>query len=1154
MDYQPIENFDLLEDLGRELFFRAYLARPKGDSDLPNLTLVKVFDWGKLAEVKSSIRREIELGHRISHPGVLKFYEDHLDETLPYIVSEYFDGIDLLKFSEACERELIQRLPMALVITRKILEIHGALIAAIPGIVIRNFAPRDIYINAQGEIKLNHLEIAKLPSDSEESGIIKGYIKYISPEMLDEAPLDPRSDLFAIGALTWKLLTGRDLFEAEDDLSILKKIKESAPLSFDDEVFQDCPEGLKEILSMSLKKSPDQRFQTPEDFSSALDAILRDHFGSFEQEDFASEVERVFIKSSDRTDEPIDFDFDSLEDFGSFGEPNLEAPASLEYQPLERYDLIADLGDEAFGHAYLGKPKDAPLLPEFVVVRILNPETLEEAKKYFERERTLIKRLGENWFLKIYELNFAHETPHVLSEYFSGVDFEAFASKTHRYDRNSRPRALKIMLKILEAFESFERVLSVSFQGFLPQGILLGPGGQVKFKHPGAELLLENSAVIAPEFNLAYLAPEVLKGEPFDQKSDLFSLGCLFLRLLVDQEPFSEETDHEIIGKIVEFSAEGFDRLRREIRLFDTNSELDHLIKKALEPDSKKRYQSAEEFRIGIQNYLSDFHGYFSTDEFEICLNDTISEIQNTSGPFRLEDFDGQSFQDSEIYRTIWELFRPIDSDYSLKEIRAQRWFRHQYIFIGLNLETKALELRVQSPFLEGSSYLEIFESVMSTLSESQEAKVDVDSMMGRITLHLLDFQMLSSEIKGLVGVLEHFIEEGVSADPGHPKKAPILGTFDGVFEDRELLRQELQSFSENASGSRIEVDLRSELVSEVLWDVAGTMPLGELLTDESVDEVRITDGLVTYVRDFKIQRYSKIPISVAQLEELLEPLQKNVISRVQNSIASSTLSKIENYYLLRKIKLPQSEIYRIQKHLASASWEKFVEINLITSELKDFLKFLEGRRCLFIGICSDFASELLQRIINDSYSLIHLGEIPRSEKSDLDDFHYTFIQKSSLTEKETLVNLADSLKGIGFNSIVMENCEGPELWGLIQLARKGYSLTMSLEADSFDELANSVYSMCLEADPTLARFTVMEALVRSFDCVVHLRRDSVFRKVISVTSMGLTFDGEIKATDIFHLTDAGELEFTGYLPGAVRDLERKFHPLPSFMKEKTKK
>ena len=98
---------------------------------------------------------------------------------------------------------------------------------------------------------------------------------YMSPEQVIGEKVDSRSDLFSAGVVLYQLLTGHLPFEGDTLISVAYKITKTDPPSLD-KVRSDLPLSLRRVIERALKKQPDKRFQTGEEFAQALVGVSRE--------------------------------------------------------------------------------------------------------------------------------------------------------------------------------------------------------------------------------------------------------------------------------------------------------------------------------------------------------------------------------------------------------------------------------------------------------------------------------------------------------------------------------------------------------------------------------------------------------------------------------------------------------------------------------------------------------------------------------------------------------------------------------------------------------------------------------------------------------------------------------------------------------------
>jgi serine/threonine protein kinase len=143
------------------------------------------------------------------------------------------------------------------------------------GVVHRDIKPANIMVTSHGVVKLMDFGIAKSANDELQQtrpGTTIGSLHYMSPEQVRGGTIDARSDLYSVGVVLYELTAGRRPFEADTTFSILNQqlnVEPTPPIEFNPQL----PVGLNQIIMKALAKDPDQRYQTGEEFRTALKAF-----------------------------------------------------------------------------------------------------------------------------------------------------------------------------------------------------------------------------------------------------------------------------------------------------------------------------------------------------------------------------------------------------------------------------------------------------------------------------------------------------------------------------------------------------------------------------------------------------------------------------------------------------------------------------------------------------------------------------------------------------------------------------------------------------------------------------------------------------------------------------------------------------------------
>ena len=261
----------LLRRLGAGGMSEVYLAY---DADLHRPVAVKVLpdELAKNATFVGRFRREAEVGQKIDHPNVVRCLEAGQD--LPtgrrYLVMEYVKG-------QSAQAILDREGPIPLAdATRVVLDIARALEELHhKGYVHRDVKPGNILVAEDGRAKLADLGVAKPLADSAElTSFDQGVgTPYYMPweQTLNASLVDARSDLFALGATFYHLITGRVPFPGKDVAEVSRR-KDDGTFVPVREINPEVPRSIDTILSKLLARMPKDRFQSAAQLIDVLTA------------------------------------------------------------------------------------------------------------------------------------------------------------------------------------------------------------------------------------------------------------------------------------------------------------------------------------------------------------------------------------------------------------------------------------------------------------------------------------------------------------------------------------------------------------------------------------------------------------------------------------------------------------------------------------------------------------------------------------------------------------------------------------------------------------------------------------------------------------------------------------------------------------------
>jgi eukaryotic-like serine/threonine-protein kinase len=221
----------------------------------------------------SRFRREALAAARLVHPNVVQVFDFGLDEETGrnYIVMERVDG-------QSCAEILRDQgaLPPAEAVSILVQACRGLDYAHRNGVVHRDVKPGNLLRSHEGVVKLADFGIAKAAEDSEitKAGSVLGTAAYLSPEQARGEKAGPPADLYALGVVSYQLLTGRLPYEAAS-LTDLARLQEASPPRSPSEVNADVPPALGEAVMRALHPLPEGRYEGALEMADALSEGLQ---------------------------------------------------------------------------------------------------------------------------------------------------------------------------------------------------------------------------------------------------------------------------------------------------------------------------------------------------------------------------------------------------------------------------------------------------------------------------------------------------------------------------------------------------------------------------------------------------------------------------------------------------------------------------------------------------------------------------------------------------------------------------------------------------------------------------------------------------------------------------------------------------------------
>ena len=218
-------------------------------------------------------RREAQSAANLNHPNIASIYDYGDDGGTYFIVMEYIDGKPLSDVIDAEAPLMPERAAeIASDVARALERAHAS------GLVHRDIKPGNIMLDSGGQTKVTDFGIARaLTADGEatmtQTGMVIGTASYLSPEQAQGNPVDPRSDVYALGCVLYEMLTGSAPFTGDSPLSIAYKHVRENPVP-PSTLNPDVPQELDAIVLKAMAKNPDNRFAGAEEMRQDLARFL----------------------------------------------------------------------------------------------------------------------------------------------------------------------------------------------------------------------------------------------------------------------------------------------------------------------------------------------------------------------------------------------------------------------------------------------------------------------------------------------------------------------------------------------------------------------------------------------------------------------------------------------------------------------------------------------------------------------------------------------------------------------------------------------------------------------------------------------------------------------------------------------------------------
>jgi serine/threonine-protein kinase len=264
-------------------------------------------------------------------------------------------------------------------------------------------------------------------------------------------------------------------------------------------------------------------------------------------------------------------------------------------EKLGKYTIVEKIGVGGFGVVYKGYD---PHIKRHVAIKTCSVED-REARERFQREAEIAGGLQHRNIVTVFELGFEADTPYLVQEFLSGEDLDR---KIKRNEFVPLPEKILWLVQIARGLE-FAHARGIVHRDIKPGNIRILDDGTAKILDFGiAKLAHQTSHLTQAGITLgtaAYLAPEQIRGEPVDPRTDVFSFGILAYELLAHERPFRAAEISAIFYKILNERAAPL-----APRVPDLPVELDWIVQRCLQKEPGRRYAPTGELVAALERLI----------------------------------------------------------------------------------------------------------------------------------------------------------------------------------------------------------------------------------------------------------------------------------------------------------------------------------------------------------------------------------------------------------------------------------------------------------------------------------------------------------------------------------------------------------------------
>ena len=265
-----VSHYTIISKIGAGGMGEVYLAE---DSQLDRKVALKFLPSHLCQDrdCRARFTREAKAAAKLDHPNIVPVYEVSECQGRPFFAMAHIEGHSLREVIKQSKLSVSEAIDHTMQICEGLHKAHES------GVVHRDIKPANVIVDGENRARILDFGLATVSGEEKltKTGSTLGTVGYMAPEQIEGRQIDHRSDLFSVGVILYEMLAGRRPFEGDNDAAVVRSIADATPEPVS-RFRVGVSDNLQRIISKTLDKSADMRYQSASEIMTDLKRELRD--------------------------------------------------------------------------------------------------------------------------------------------------------------------------------------------------------------------------------------------------------------------------------------------------------------------------------------------------------------------------------------------------------------------------------------------------------------------------------------------------------------------------------------------------------------------------------------------------------------------------------------------------------------------------------------------------------------------------------------------------------------------------------------------------------------------------------------------------------------------------------------------------------------